>query len=512
MSKLSITDLLVYLALVEILFVFSGCQKATLPDTFTEAENQAVIYPDYTDTTIPPNIAPMNFLIEEPGDRFITRISSDKGVPILVVGRNVDIPIKKWRTLLKENKGNSLTIDIYSCSKGKWVKYQTITNRISDDPIDPWVFYRLIEPGYEFAHRISLNQRNLESFHEEAFFDNRSVPNSPCVNCHAGQDRRTERFMFHFRRNADPLLGGTVIVDHNRIRKLGTNLPEIGNSCTYPAWHPTENLLAFSANKTRQRFHSRSVNKIEVFDYESDLVLLDPETQTISSVTKTPVDFETFPSWSPAGDALYFCSAHLDLEELAQKDQNPDIDVVIVDHYMDFKYNLMRMSFDAKTRTFGKPEVVVDAAALDKSIVHPRVSPDGNYLIYTMSAYGTFPIWHPDSDLYQLDLRTGESRRMDEINSDQSESYHTWTSNGHWLVFSSRRDTGSYTRLYFTHMDNEGMGSKPFLLPQKNPLDNVYRFKSYNVPEMMQEPVHVNLRTLANAAGKFPEQARYDNR
>ena len=60
-----------------------------------------------------------------------------------------------------------------------------------------------------------------------------------------------------------------------------------------------------------------------------------------------------------------------------------------------------------------------------------------------MAPFGTFHIWHPESDLYVVDLETGENRELTEANSDDTESYHSWSSNSRWIVFSSRRDEGS---------------------------------------------------------------------
>ena len=59
-------------------------------------------------------------------------------------------------------------------------------------------------------------------------------------------------------------------------------------------------------------------------------------------------------------------------------------------------------------------------------------------------------------------------------------------SNVRWVVFSSRRQDGRYTRLYLAHFDGEGHFGKPFLLPQKSHAHNVLRLKSYNVPEFVQ--------------------------
>jgi len=439
--------------------------------------------------------------VETDAKDYITRFAVD-GYEFGVAGRDVKIPEAKWRKALKLGAGKTLKIDVYVKNASGWNKFQTFENAISSDPIDPWIAYRLIEPGYEYGHRIALAQRNLESFDERYFFDNRSTSTSPCVNCHSFQDRKTERFLFHYRHNSAPKEGGTVFVDGKKAIKVAGKLEKLGSSCSYPAWRPTGDLVAFSTNQTRQMFHSLSSQKIEVFDAFSDLLLFDAAKNELRAITQTDELFETFPSWSPDGKELYYCVANVDVRKPVSE-LNDRIDEV-KKRVDEFHYNIERRSFDEATRSFGEPETVVDAAAKGRSALFPRISPDGRWLVYTEAKSGTFPIWRPEADLYIKDLKTGEERRWDEVCSDRTDSYHTWDSSGRWLVFSSRREDGQYTRLYFTHIDAEGRASKPFVLPQCEPLHNKRRFKSYNVPELIVEPIKISDRTLYDAARRDP--------
>jgi Tol biopolymer transport system component len=137
----------------------------------------------------------------------------------------------------------------------------------------------------------------------------------------------------------------------------------------------------------------------------------------------------------------------------------------------------------------------VDAEAQGKSLSFPRPSYDGRFLCYTLSDYGQFSIWHHESDLWLLDLTTGESRPMAGANSEDTESFHNWSTNSRWLVFSSRRDDGLYTRPYFCHVDAKGIVSKAFMLPQRNSR-RFYRerFYSFNVPDFIIGPTHFDGR------------------
>lgn len=148
----------------------------------------------------------------------------------------------------------------------------------------------------------------------------------------------------------------------------------------------------------------------------------------------------------------------------------------------------------------GTVDTLYASATGGKSVSFPRVSPDGKYLVYTLSSYGNFSIWHKDADLYLLDLQTGESRPLSALNSNDVESYHSWSSNSRWMVFSSRRLDGLHTRPYLVHLDEQGRPSKPFLLPQAHPdFYDDFRF-SYNIPELVDGKVELDRRQVLEAS------------
>ena len=89
------------------------------------------------------------------------------------------------------------------------------------------------------------------------------------------------------------------------------------------------------------------------------------------------------------------------------------------------------------------------------------------------------------------------SRPLVEVNSDDVESYHSWSSNSRWFVFSSRRIDGLYTRPYIAYVDEDGKVGKPFLLPQKDAGFYQSFMKSFNIPEFITGKVKVRGRVLA---------------
>jgi dipeptidyl aminopeptidase/acylaminoacyl peptidase len=169
--------------------------------------------------------------------------------------------------------------------------------------------------------------------------------------------------------------------------------------------------------------------------------------------------------------------------------------------YDSLRYDLLRIAFDASTGSFGdRVDTLVSSARMGKSVAHARVSPCGKYVVFVMSDYGTFPVWHREADLYLLNLETNEIRNISEINSDQSETYHSWSSNGRWIIFSSRRMDGTFTRPYISYFDTEGNFHKPFLLPQKDPMYYDFSMKSFNIPEFITGKVRISPYEFAKAA------------
>lgn len=480
-------------------FLFSCTVK--VPQDAGAAAKLPAIFPDYEGVTIPPNIAPLNFSIREEGDDFVSVARSRKGDPLVAGGKKVQWNLKRWKKLLEANRGDTLWIDIYVCRAGKWLRYETLENVVAPEEIDPYLSYRLIEPSYVFYENMSLNQRNLTNFEERVLFNNgRPVEEErgKCVNCHACQNYNREGNMqFHIR----GYKGGTLIATPAGVKKIDMKCGEHPADGVYPAWHPSKPLIAYSTNQTRQHFHSKDLQKVEVLDLASGLMLYDVERNEVRRLCDAPDELETFPAWSPDGNYLYYVSARYPDDEVLPGDS-------LFSRYKELRYDIYRRAFDAESLAFGAADTVFRASALQRSATFPRVSPDGNYLLFTLGDYGTFHIWHKSSDLYLMDLQTKTVRPLTKANSDEVDSYHSWSSNGAWIVFSSRRDDGSYTRPYICYFKN-GEESKPFIVPQESPDYYLSLFKSFNVPELMAKPVEVSRQAWAEAAESPARKAAY---
>lgn len=167
--------------------------------------------------------------------------------------------------------------------------------------------------------------------------------------------------------------------------------------------------------------------------------------------------------------------------------------------YDKVRYHICRVAFDVGKGTLLLPvDTVVRADSL--SYTFPRISPDGRFLMYTETAYGQFPIWHKDAEIRMLELETHQPVDMTSLNSADTESYHSWSSQSDWVVFSSRRDNGLYTLPYICRIEVDGHPAKPFLLPQEDPEKYDYQLYSYNLPELVTGEVTLDPYALQQKA------------
>ncbi len=459
-------------------------------DEYSDIDRPAKIYPDYCSTVIPPDIAPLNFLVQEDGSYYLARIYSDKGEAIEVSSRSpkILIPDGPWHELLEKNRGGDIHFDVFvRTDNHRWVRYRTVTNKIASEDIDAYLVYRRMHQTHTpIKGRIGIYQRNLSNFDKLVVLDNRRYMLG-CVNCHS----------FCEKRPGEALIGArekgyfTLFIEKNKVTKIHTKLG-------YTTWHPSGRLAAFSIDNLPIFFHSARKEFLDTVGLNSALAyfVVDSKTVRTSPEISRKDRLETWPTWSADGQYLYFCSSPISWT--AQTKIPPD-------GYDKIKYDLVRISYDIENDKWGEVETVLSAQDTGLSISMPRTSPDGRWLMFCMCNYGYFTPWQPNSDLYIMDLKatreTGrcEYRRLD-INSDESESWHSWSSNSRWIVFSSKREHGGFTRSYISYVDESGKVYKPLVLPQKDPAFYGYCLDTFNTPEFATVPMAATGEKLSRVA------------
>lgn len=452
------------------------------------------IRPDYHDIVVPPNIAPLNFCIEEPGEQFFVRLRSDQGTPVEVFSgsESIEIPRGAWRQLLTANRGKTLSCDVYVRQhQGHWRRYQTITNKIAHEKIDSHIAYRLLNPDSMYYRDIGVYQRELETHDESIVLHGRSYKEG-CVNCHTFLDYDPDNMCLGVRSKVYG--NATLLVRDADVSTVGTRFG-------HTAWHPSGRVVAFSHFDIRLFFHTARVQTRDAMEFDSLLgyYRLDTETLKTARQIARKSELETHPTWSPDGRHLYFVSA---------PKLWPDNSAFPPERYAEVKYDLKRVSYDVEADRWGPVETVLSAERTGKSILTPRISPDGRFLLFCMCDYGCFALYQPNSDLYLMDMDTGNYKKLG-CNSPFAESWHAWSGNGRWIVFSSKRPTGVFTRLYLCHIDEVGNASKPFVLPQRDPRHYDDFVKLYNVPEFITGPIRTPTAELVRRV-RGPDRVEVD--
>lgn len=130
--------------------IISGC-KTGGNDPPIEAGREPVIEPDYSGITVPRNIAPMNFILKENGKSFKLVLTSSGGseLSVKVTKKNVEFPIKEWKKLLAGTGAGTIVVEVYAESEdGKVTKFKPFSFYVAGEPIDPFLCYRFLYPGF----------------------------------------------------------------------------------------------------------------------------------------------------------------------------------------------------------------------------------------------------------------------------------------------------------------------------------------------------------------------------
>ena len=468
-----------------LVWVCISCQSVS-KDIIEKLSQKPQLFPDYTDIVIPYNIAPLNFKVTGRPERVeaVLRFSDESWV--LTGEEKIIFPEKKWKQWLEKAKGGHISVTLKAEWDGKTYQYVPFDWEVSIAPIDPVLVYRKIEPGYTTTNTMSINQRNLTNFNDEVLIDNMKSETG-CINCHSFCQNDPDQMLFHSRQK-NP---GTYFIRHGEIEKVNTQAGEMSQAAGYPFWHPSGNYIAFSVSQTRQIFYEGKT-PIEVFDLGADVIVYDLKDKKSYTIPELFADslHNNYPVFTPDGRTLIYCGGKA---------------VQVPEYKSDLKLSLCAIRFDADKMEFGETvDTLVSASRINKSMLHPRVSPCGRFLLYTEVEYGSFSNYHKSSDLALYDLKNKTHRTLDEINSEDVDSFHSWSSVGGWVVFSSRRNDGYYTYPWFTQINDAGKASKPFLLPQENPDFYIYCLTSYNVPELVKGKVNINPYNLRKAVMEAP--------
>jgi tetratricopeptide (TPR) repeat protein len=191
-----------------------------------------------------------------------------------------------------------------------------------------------------------------------------------------------------------------------------------------------------------------------------------------------PKYVQSNPVWSPDGKFIVFARARAyHLKHAASRANvllTPEECQEFLADQKPFRFDLYRIPYNDGEG--GLPEPLTGASCGDLSNYFPKFSPDGKWIVFCKAK--NYMLLQPDSELYIIPSTGGTARRL-RCNTSRMNSWHSWSPNSRWLVFSSKANS-PYTQLWLTHIDDHGDSSPPVLLSQLTAAD-----RAANIPEFV---------------------------
>ena len=415
-------------------------------------------------------------------DLWLVRITVDRaGHPweVLSRRRRLRVPRELWETLRGQTAHRDAVIQVLGVRQGGppgQVHASTPVHvRVSADPTDECIVYRLVSPPFAPQSTPDTFVRHVGSMRTRPFLLGRG---QYCFNCHMFSSPHGARGKLSIQSRYmspgnEPLKIYLGIYDLERQQGWRVKLPFPIQMSTFTSWSPDATKLALSANQQLGTIPPVVFETQRVAMPTSDIAIYDvsrEEAYLLPGASRAD-RLEAYPRWTPDGQSLVFASAPA---------QDAAAERIL--------FGLQVVPFQGGRG--GDAHDIPGAAANGKSNYFPRFSPDGKWLSFCQSNGGTLIKSSSDVWLAPADLQ-GRPRRLECNTPYAADSWHSWSSNGRWLVFASKRDDGIYARLYFTHIDAEGRASPAVRLPLERP-----PMASFNIPESVARWPRVTDRTL----------------
>ncbi len=463
---------------IETLLTILGKNEGDLND----GAGLSIICP-YDETVFPPEIAAPEFTWQDKNDEserwLIVVRFRNRRTPVyaLVHGKSWTPPRTTWEIIKANSVAKPATVTIIGFSGGGdagAVSKSSIRISASRDRVDAPIFFRQVmlpfEAGKSYLKKTRWLLGDIASYEKPAVvMDNLPV----CAGCHAFS-RDGARLGMEMNRNGD---GGAQFV-----ARVTKNI--MLSEKDFITWsdYPRPEVLprtrgVFGRMSPGGRTIVSTVNEISFMALTNDPAfsqLFFPTYGVLAWCSLADKTFhplpgadnrkyiQTAPAWSPDGKYILFSRSETKNEHhddvLDVRTRVEEADIYELNEKFPIQFDIYRIPFN--NGKGGTPEPLKGASGNGMSNYFPRCSPDNRWIVFTQSKSGV--MLQPDSKLFIAPAEGGKARRM-RCNRERMNSWHGWSPNGKWLLFSSKAHT-MYTEIFLTHVDENGMDSPPVRL------------------------------------------------
>jgi len=483
--------------------MFNACQKINSDKLYNEWKNGGSfsklenVYPQ-NNTIFPPEIAPPTIMWHEPGVRcdswmVVIEVGGKKVISSDIVHDTKWAPDKfDWEKIKAEAKDKKTKIIILGTnteSPEKLLAAGNVSFTISRDSVDAPIFFRTVTIPFKYAvenpETISWRLGNISSVkHADIILEKMQV----CANCHSfSSDGKVMGMDVDYANDKGSYavtgVSPEIALSIDKIITWSDYKREDGRK-TYGLLSSVspDGKYVVSTVKDRSIFVPRDDAYYSqlFFPIKGILAIYDREKKRYYSLpgADNPEYVQSNPTWSQDGKYICFTRAKAYTSVEAEKSNRAILPVSVAKEFIDgkrsFFYDIYKIPFNGGKG--GKPEILTGASENNMSNFFARYSPDGKWIVFTQAK--NFMLLQPDSKLYIMPAQGGQPRLMN-CNTNQMNSWHSFSPNSKWLVFSSKF-RGAYTKLYLTHIDENGIDSPPVCLEYLNPLD-----LAANIPEFI---------------------------
>lgn len=496
-----------------LLYSDSSDNTSEYVDNFVKAgtNNEIVINYPKENTVFPPEIASPTFRWKDSdsdNDEWIA-VFQDKKEVIFVsefIRDNCWKPdSSSWEEIKSASFGKEITVSVVSINSkenGRIYNSGSTKIQISKDSVGATIFFRAVPLPFSYAvdnlSTISWRLGSISSYHQPKIL----LSNFPvCGNCHS------------FSRDAKHI---SMDVDYANDKGSYFISPFTKNTdvtfdkiITWSDYKRDDEELTFGllsqispdGKHVLSTVKDRSVFvRIENLDYsqlffpvKGIIASYNNETKQFNALpgADNPNICQSNPTWSPDGKSVLFTKSPLykipDSESFKEAILPVELAKDFIEGKQDYKYDIYHVPFNDGKGGEAKP--LLGASNNGMSNFFPKYSPDGKWIVFCQSE--NFMLLQPDAKLYIIPSQGGTPRLMNCNNLGTMNSWHSWSPNGKWMVFSSKAG-GPYTQLYLTYIDEQGNDYPPVLLENmlvKNRAANIPEFinRKYDELESIKE-------------------------